>query len=181
MREILFRGKPIYKEDCMLYENLYKDNKDTIDVFKDGFVYGSLVVIKDKYYICIGVAGVLLNSLVNNATATMIEVVPETVGQFTGLKDKNGKKIFEGDIVKTQPFSDKPYSSKAKYKKHIGVVEYRIRHFKNHFYEQDYEARWIVTIIDYGKFTCYNWNEFFECEIIGNIYDNPELLEVGND
>ena len=106
------------------------------------------------------------------------EIESETVGQYTGLTDKNGKKIFEGDIVKTQPFSDKPYSSKAKYKKHIGVVKYRIRHFKNHFYEQDYEAKWIVTIIDYGKFTCYNWNEFFECEIIGNIHDNTELIEV---
>lgn len=173
MREILFRGKPVHKEDYTLYEKLYKS-----DIFKDGFAYGSLVVIKDKYYICIGVAGVSINSLINNTTATLVEVIPETVGQFTGLTDKNGKKIFEGDIVKTQPFSDKPYSSKAKYKKHIGVVEYRIRHFKNHFYGQDYEARWTVTIIDYGKFTCYNWNEFFKCEIIGNIHDNPELLEV---
>lgn len=105
------------------------------------------------------------------------EVVPATVGQYTGLTDKNGKKIFEGDIVRTQPFSDKPYSSKAKYKQHIGVVEYRIQHFKSHFYEQDYEGRWIVKIIDYGKFICCNWNEFFKCEVIENIYDNPELLE----
>lgn len=104
------------------------------------------------------------------------EVVPETVGQYTGLTDKNGKKIFEGDIVRTQPFSDKPYSSKAKYKQHIGVVKYRIRHFKNQFYEQNYEGGWIAKIIDYGKFTCCNWNEFFKCEVIGNIYDNPELL-----
>lgn len=104
------------------------------------------------------------------------EVIPETVGQYTGLTDKNGKKIFEGDIVRTQLFSDKPYSSKAKYKQHIGVVEYRVRHFKNSFYEQDYEGKWIVKISDYGKFTCCNWNEFFKCEVIGNIYDNPKLL-----
>lgn len=105
------------------------------------------------------------------------EVVPATVGQYTGLTDKNGKKIFEGDIVRTQPFSDKPYSSKAKYKQHIGVVEYRVQHFKNSLYEQDYEGKWIVKISDYGKFACCNWNEFFKCEVIGNIYDNPELLE----
>ena len=106
------------------------------------------------------------------------EVIPETVGQYTRLKDKNGKLIFEGDIVRTQPFSDKPYSSKAKYKQHIGVVEYRVSHFKNSFYEQDYKAEWIVNIKDYGKFTCYDWSEFFRCEVIGNIHDNPELLEV---
>lgn len=106
------------------------------------------------------------------------EVIPETVGQCTGLEDKNGKMIFEGDIVRTQPFSDKPYSSKAKYKQHIGVVEYRVSHFKNSFYEQDYEAEWIVDIKDYGKFTCYDWSKFFKCKVIGNIHDNPELLEV---
>lgn len=148
MRDILFRGKR------------KKDGK---------WVYGNYAITdnneKQQHFIF-------------QNKAFEFEVESETVGQYTGLTDKNGKKIFEGDIVKTQPFSDKPYSSKAKYKKHIGVVEYRIRHFKNHFYEQDYEAKWTVTIIDYGKFTCYNWNEFFKCEIIGNIHDNPELLEV---
>ncbi len=104
-------------------------------------------------------------------------VIPETVGQCTGLKDKNGKLIFEGDIIRTQPFSDRPYSSKAKYKQHIGVVEYRVRHFKNSLYEQDYKAEWIVNIKDYGKFTCYDWSEFFKCEVIGNIHDN-DLSEV---
>lgn len=109
--------------------------------------------------------------------ACAVEVIPETVGQWTGLKDKNGKLMFEGDIIRTQPFSDRPYSSKAKYKQHIGVVEYRIRHFKNSLYEQDYKAEWIVNVKDYGKFTCYDWSEFFRCEVIGNIHDD-DLLEV---
>ena len=105
------------------------------------------------------------------------EVLPETVGQCTGLKDKNGKLIFEGDIIRTQPFSDKPYSSKAKYKQHLGVVEYRISHFKNSLYEQDYKAEWRANIKDYGKFVYCDWNEFFKCEVIGNIHDD-DLLEV---
>lgn len=105
-------------------------------------------------------------------------IIPETVRRCTELKDKNGKWIFEGDIVRTQPFSDKPYSSKAKYKRHIGVVEYRISHFKNSLYEQDYKAEWRVNIKDYGKFTCYDWSEFFKCEVIGNIHDDKSLLEV---
>lgn len=148
MREILFRGKRV-------------DNGDWIE----GFYAHS----GEKKYI-------LIDNDIAVGYLAMKEVNPDTIGQYTGLTDKNGKKIFEGDIVRTQPFSDKPYSSKAKYKQHIGVVEYRIQHFKSRFYEQDYEGRWIANIIDYGKFTCCNWNEFFKCKVIGNIYDNPELL-----
>ena len=70
-------------------------------------------------------------------------VMPETVGQYTGLTDKNGKKIFEGDILK----------SAWGYK---GAV--------------DFED------ILYAKGECL-FNE--ECEIIGNIHDNPELLKGG--
>lgn len=108
-------------------------------------------------------------------------VIAKTIGQYTGLTDKNGTKIFEGDIVKTQPFSDKPYSSKAKYKQHIGFVEYRVSHFKNSIYEQDYSAEWRVVIKDYGKFGFCDWNEFFKCEVIGNIHDNPNLCRIEHD
>lgn len=151
MREILFRGKPIHKEDYTLYEKLYKS-----DVFKDGFAYGSLVVIKDKYYICISVAGVLLNSLVNNATATMIEVIPETVSQYIGLKDKKRNKIFEDDIIE------------------------RFWLGKKYIYRIDYD-KYIASFIGkdiYGLyFTTFDYDAC-EFEVIGNIYDNPELLEV---
>lgn len=146
MREILFRGKLIHKEDYMLYEKLYKDNKDTIDVFNNGFVYGSLVVIKDKYYICVGIAGVLLNSLVNNTTATFVEVIPETVSQYTGLKDKKGNKIFERDILKSD-CDDSSY--------------YKVGY--------DFEGKaflsWGENIAHYQINGCVD-----DCEIIGNIY-----------
>ena len=110
-----------------------------------------------------------------------VRVIPETVGQFTGIIDKNGKKIFEGDIVRTQPFYDKPYSSKRKGKQFVGVVEYVTHKFNgNKFYsEQIYDAHWRVNIVDdIGKYTHCSWSNFWNCEVIGNIYDNPELLEV---
>ena len=78
-----------------------------------------------------------------------LEVIPETVGQFTGLLDKNGKKIFEGDILR---HSDKFESIIAKviYER----MGYRLIGLKEPIY----------------------WNFHSEFEIIGNIHDNSELL-----
>ena len=88
------------------------------------------------------------------------DVIPETVGQFTGLTDKNGTKIFEGDI----------HCNENNNKKF--VVKF------GHFYDEE--------LLDdmYGWYMEDNWGNRFglngsECEyanIIGNIYDNPELL-----
>lgn len=106
-----------------------------------------------------------------------IPVHQESVGQYTGMNDKNGRKIFEGDIVRTQPCSDRPYSQKAKYKQHVGVVKYKIRHFQNDLYEQDYEAEWVVDIKYRGEYRCYDWSMFFKCEVIGTEFENKDLLE----
>ena len=148
MRQILFRGK---RKDSNWWEVGSYSSYDTSDGISCSFINGF------EY-----------------------EVYPETVGQYTGMKDKNGKKIFEGDIVRTQPFSDRPYSKKAKFKQHIGVVEYYVGHFKSvhDAFEQDYEAMWRVNIKDYDGYGCCNWSAFFKCEVIGNIHDNPELLDA---
>ena len=84
------------------------------------------------------------------------EVDSETVGQYTGMTDKNGKKIFEGDIVKL------PHDTKSM----NGKIEY---------IEEDciYYLTYKTSRVPFGVF--FNG---FELEIIGNIHENPELLEV---
>ena len=81
-------------------------------------------------------------------------VAPNTVGQFTGLTDKNGKKIFEGDIVHIDNY-DEGWDS---------VVE-----FNGGAFAVDVEGR------DYD-YTAIGWTEY-QSIIIGNIHDNPELAK----
>ena len=132
MREILFRGK--WKNSGeWVYGNLF--NPDKADT---------------PTQICIG----------TYIVRTCYEVDPETVGQYTGLTDKNGRKIFEGDIIKCKVHDMDGYRVRR------GVVEYHDVGFimnlePNSWYDQK--------------------NIPFDCEIIGNIYDNPELLKGGND
>ena len=83
------------------------------------------------------------------------EVYPETVGQFTGLTDKNGEKIFESDIVDILCENEE-----------IGVIEW----------EKD-TAQFIVSADGFcASFDNYSGHDL---EVIGNIHDNPEMLREG--
>lgn len=87
--------------------------------------------------------------------------------QCTGLKDKNGKLIYEGDIV-SKEFTDRPFSSKAKSKTKNCLI----------YWSNSRGAFSLKYKIDnYGYYSVYHNNYFGDCEIIGNIHENPELLE----
>ena len=110
------------------------------------WVEGYYSKCKDKHYI----------DYEYNEVLTSFTVTPESVGQFTGLLDKNGNKIFEGDILKCiSPNDGSEFISDF-----IATLSNGIT-FKNS------DLNWDMTLFEY---------EWMEVEIIGNIHDNPELL-----
>lgn len=177
MRKILFRGKLTerFADAVGIRPDLV-----TQGVIKDNFVYGTLVIDNNKCFICTSV-NVSNMSYVNNVNGTMFEVDPETVGQFTGIVDKNGKKVFEGDIFK---FSDEIWESsytscgtewdswKVEIYAVVGFDDERsgFDFVKYKFCGNSVEA-------DFHENHDIEFAEFISSlEVIGNIYDNPELI-----
>ena len=125
------------------------------------------------------------------------EVTPETVGQYTGLTDCNGKKIFEGDIVKCRHYwqlsryphidiDEETYFFEQKIRGAYGKQKTESSGFSNYnyFYYRNYAVEYYEKKGEYRvrNGSCFNSltrNFIFvhDIEIIGNIHDNPELLE----
>lgn len=142
MREMLFRGKRV----------------------RDGeWVEGFYVNVPEHYKYEMSGESYIVS--INNGL--FMEVISETVGEYTGLTDKNGKRIFEGDIVRL-------YDTWGEWR---AVVEFGN---PNGNYSWGWQLKPISRTDANTDILC--WVEMEEagafCEVIGNIHDNPELLEV---
>ena len=143
MREILFRGKTLTGR---WFEGAYYKQEEFYGEKEDAHI---IITSKETLY--------------NNFALESHIVTPETVGQYTGLTDKNDKKIFEGDILKVKSYDyDYEYLTKVFYNSNTFCVD---------VYGQDYDYTSIGFAYDIWD------DENCEIEVIGNIHDNPELLK----
>ena len=144
MREILFRGKRI-------------DNGEWIEGF-----YGirlENLLKPERHYI---MQPTVCSDFILSYFVDYI-VDPATVGQFTGLTDKNGKKIFEGDILRSDYDDDDDDCGTA--------IEEVVWHDNGWcIKEKDYTPDWMSSAMT-----------MIYSQVIGNIHDNPELLEAEHD
>lgn len=143
MRKVLFRGKRKDNGEWVegdLFNN-YDERKFVGELVVDDYTGFAC----DQYEVGIGFA----------------EVIPETVGEFTGVVDANGKKVFEGDIVKLTEDVKKTFGATD------GVVKFNHGAFfvngKNGILDS------LFVLVDY-TYILRGW-------VIGNIYDNPELIQ----
>ena len=131
MRDILFRGKRL-------------DN--------GAWVYGSLLQVECE-------DGSIVTAIFDRKdSGGDAEVRPSTVGQYTGLKDKNGKRIWEGDVVRCGTGR-------------ICKVTF--------FISPGFSGFDLVPVVGFYAPPPNEWLLFADTEIIGNIHDNQELLEGG--
>ena len=142
--------------DRYLFRGKRKDNGE--------WVTGYLIKGNNTYIVTPEAIYYMVVSISYMASVEFVEVLPETVGQCTGLTDKNGKLIFEGDIVKFKKFKNE----------YIGTIAFNDISLA-------FEIWTNIVVGAYGEKATHKHMIYHcdEIEVIGNIHDdNPELLEV---
>lgn len=150
MREILFRAAAINR-DKGSFKTKYKNGD---------WVYGLITRLYDERF------ENLPAEMTNTDGISGIDVDYRTIGQYTDLTDKNGKKIFEGDIICIPFTEDTEYS------------EYTYYEYGTVYFDEKYLA-WCVKFNDDETMFL---EEYDDCcaTVTGNIHDNPELLKGDN-
>lgn len=165
MREILFRGKST-ETNQWIYGGFHIWEKRQTCLGDDK--------LKDDEISCV----ITVNSFADwNMPRTMqaVEVIPETVGQFTGVTDKNGKRVFEGDIFQYEPHFT---TEKAC----LGIVKYRNTYDRQRACNDcgfviEWQHEPLLTLREDLLYWC---GDGKSASVIGNIHDmndNPELFE----
>lgn len=142
IREILFRGKRL--EDGVWVEGYYAKATDMLEDEEVHIIFNPELALFPR-----------------SEFGTFDEIDPDTLGQYTGMKDKNGMKIFEGDIVVLN----------KDVKQIFNVEDGEVRYGWGGFYIKDFST--LNSLNTLASYDC-----VLRGEVIGNIHDNPELLEV---
>ena len=151
MREILFRGKRLDNGEWVLSGNIIRfipENGEDL-IFIPALSEPCTCYHDEK------------DNIIAFEKGIFYKVDTKTVGQYTGLKDKNGKRIFEGDIVEGHCHS---------------AWSHRLQRCDIAYGRNGFEARNHIDGLDSDYYT-YRVLFFKDVVIIGNIHDNPELLE----
>lgn len=134
MREIKFRGKAKSTLEELTQSEIYNKNGWVFGSYIDGRIINGVLESTEEYI----------------AIETWCPIIPETLGQYTGLKDSKGKEIYEGDIISN------------------GREIAEVKFYEGCFMAQ-IEEGYAEAVFDY----CIPFDD--SC-VVGNIYENPELL-----
>lgn len=129
-----------------------------ISVESNNFIYGVPIISGIHAFII---------TIKNRACDLGSRVKPETVSQYTGSKDMNGVEIYEGDIVRVTLSSYEKLVAYVEWFGDEGYPAFDLHQVNEAFY---FDSNILSTVMNDGS----------EVEVIGNIYENPELLKEGN-
>lgn len=136
MREILFRGQ---------------------DVDRKEWVYGGYSLYPHTRFPCTPTI-----YEVDSGCWHPVEVIPDTVGQYTGREDKNGQKIFEGDIIAA-------VLPDSKYQRRFEWPLMHVEFWKGSFFLATEHGSMFSALSGFSPYVTF--------EVVGNIHDNPEMLK----